>query len=132
MQLEKLDLVTVSWFCYLSLKNYLQVLPSFSKPRANARAVVPRTIVLSESSVNKIKDSETRPIGSYVSIEFTMIVAKWHVRRTSGAPKALVVALSFCRFWAGMPKTSFRNITPRCKFCYRNHCIYYHSTYKLS
>jgi hypothetical protein len=30
------------------------------------------------------------------STEFTMVVAKWHVRRTSGAPKALAVALSFC------------------------------------
>ena len=38
-----------------------------------------------------------------------MIVVKWHVRRTSGAPKALVVALSFLPLaWAGMPKTSFR------------------------
>jgi hypothetical protein len=27
------------------------------------------------------------------STEFTMVVAKWHVRRTSGAPKALAVAL---------------------------------------
>ena len=28
------------------------------------------------------------------STEFTMVVAKWHVRRTSGAPKALAVAFA--------------------------------------
>ena len=44
-----------------------------------------------------------------------MIVAKWHVRRTSGAPKALVVALSFCRLLGlGCPKQAFAKIaTPR-------------------
>jgi hypothetical protein len=30
-----------------------------------------------------------------------MVVAKWHVRRTSGAPKALAVALSFCCLLSG-------------------------------
>ena len=42
-------------------------------------------------------------------------VAKWHVRRTSGAPKALVVALSFCRLLGlGCPKQAFAKIaTPR-------------------
>ncbi|MEO1880308.1 MAG: hypothetical protein ABGX37_01220, partial [Methylococcales bacterium] len=49
------------------------------------------------------------------SAEFTMVVAKWHVRRTSGAPKALVVALSFCRLLGlGRPKQAFAKIaTPR-------------------
>jgi hypothetical protein len=49
------------------------------------------------------------------STEFTMVVAKWHVRRTSGAPKALAVALSFCRLLGlGRPKQAFAKIvTPR-------------------
>ena len=49
------------------------------------------------------------------STEFTMVVAKWHVRRTSGAPKALAVALSFCRLLGlGCPKQAFAKIaTPR-------------------
>ncbi|TXL03743.1 hypothetical protein BMR07_14455 [Methylococcaceae bacterium CS1] len=44
-----------------------------------------------------------------------MVVAKWHVRRTSGAPKALAVALSFCRLLGlGCPKQAFAKIaTPR-------------------
>ena len=42
-------------------------------------------------------------------------MAKWHVRRTSGAPKALVVALGFCRLLGlGCPKQAFAKIaTPR-------------------
>jgi hypothetical protein len=37
-----------------------------------------------------------------------MVVAKWHVRRTSGAPKALAVALSFCCLLGlGCPKQAF-------------------------
>jgi DNA-binding beta-propeller fold protein YncE len=42
-------------------------------------------------------------------------VAKWHGRRTAGAPKALVVALSFCRLLGlGCPKQAFAKIaTPR-------------------
>ncbi|WP_221900892.1 hypothetical protein [Bathymodiolus platifrons methanotrophic gill symbiont] len=49
------------------------------------------------------------------STEFTMVVAKWHVRRTSGAPKALAVALSFCCLLGlGCPKQAFAKIaTPR-------------------
>jgi hypothetical protein len=36
-------------------------------------------------------------------------VAKWHVRRTSGAPKALAVALSFCCLLGlGCPKLVIR------------------------
>jgi hypothetical protein len=47
------------------------------------------------------------------STEFTMVVAKWHVRRTSGAPKALAVALSFCRLLGlGCPKQAFAKIQP--------------------
>ncbi|TXL05197.1 hypothetical protein BMR09_10735 [Methylococcaceae bacterium CS3] len=44
-----------------------------------------------------------------------MVVAKWYVRRTSGAPKALAVALSFCRLLGlGCPKQAFAKIaTPR-------------------
>jgi len=44
-----------------------------------------------------------------------MEVAKWHVRRTSGAPKALAVALSFCRLLGlGCPKQALAKIaTPR-------------------
>ena len=47
-----------------------------------------------------------------------MVVAKWHVRRTSGAPKALAVALSFCRLLGlGCPKQAFAKIaTPRNRF----------------
>jgi hypothetical protein len=46
------------------------------------------------------------------STEFTMVVAKWHVRRTSGAPKALAVALSFCCLLGlGCPKQAFAKIT---------------------
>ena len=46
-----------------------------------------------------------------------MVVAKWHVRRTSGAPKALAVALSFCRLLGlGCPKQALAKIaTPRWK-----------------
>ena len=42
-------------------------------------------------------------------------VAKWHVRRTAGAPKAIVVALSFCRLLGlGCPKQAIAKIaTPR-------------------
>ena len=45
-------------------------------------------------------------------------VAKRHVRRTSGAPKALAVALSFCRLLGlGCPKQAFAKIaTPRDDF----------------
>jgi hypothetical protein len=44
-----------------------------------------------------------------------MVMAKWHVRRTSGAPKALAVALSFCCLLGlGCPKQAFAKIaTPR-------------------
>jgi hypothetical protein len=45
------------------------------------------------------------------STEFTMIVAKWHVRRTSRSPKALSVALSFyCLLGLGCPKQAFAKI----------------------
>jgi hypothetical protein len=40
-----------------------------------------------------------------------MIVAKWHVRRTSRSPKALSVALSFyCLLGLGCPKQAFAKI----------------------
>ncbi|WP_167374374.1 hypothetical protein [Bathymodiolus platifrons methanotrophic gill symbiont] len=36
-------------------------------------------------------------------------VATWHVRRTSGQPKALAGRVKFLPLaWSGMPKTSFR------------------------
>jgi len=38
-------------------------------------------------------------------------VAKWHVRRTAGAPKAIAVVLSFCRLLGlGCPKQAFAKI----------------------
>ena len=54
-------------------------------------------------------------------------VAKWHVRRTSGAPKALVVALSFCRLLGlGCPKQAFAEIaTPRGILCHDHWKPYY-------
>jgi hypothetical protein len=43
---------------------------------------------------------------------------KWHVRRTSGAPKALAVALSFCRLLGlGCPKQAFAKMC-RNAFCF--------------
>jgi hypothetical protein len=42
------------------------------------------------------------------TVKPVMVVAKWHVRRTSGAPKALAVALSFCYLLGlGCPKQAF-------------------------
>jgi hypothetical protein len=47
----------------------------------------------------------------FISTEFTMVVAKWHVRRTSGAPEALAVALSFCCLLGlECPKQAFAKI----------------------
>jgi hypothetical protein len=51
---------------------------------------------------------------NYSAAENYRNMAKWHVRRTSGAPKALAVALSFCRLGWGCPKQAFAKIaTPR-------------------
>jgi hypothetical protein len=120
--IANLSASTIAWTASIGASQYqmveaerLAITPknifpdNFIRTRANKNTVIRNMLRMAAMTAQFFHS------GNSASTEFTMVVAKWHVRRTSGAPKALAVALRFCCLLGlGCPKQAFAKIaTPR-------------------